>query len=142
MALRNRGLAGLDLRRSGHAPLHLGGFPIRGPTNRHLDDYRSARWTSQFAHSRRFSVRLGDWRRLFWPNRRSPGPGPRLEPDRVDLRRVYGLVLFRADLVGTADLSLSSGAGHRRRMGGGRVVARRNLAASLASLGRCGLTDG
>ncbi len=47
-----------------------------------------------------------------------------------------GLSFFAADVVAPADLPLSGGAGHRRRMGGRGVAAVGNLAAPVAALDR------
>ena len=69
------------------------------------------------------------------------GRAPGAEPHRPDLCRLYRAVFLRADLVAPADLPVPGCAGHRRRMGGGRVVALGNLAAPVAALDRRGAPD-
>ena len=86
-------------------------------------------------------ARLGAGRRVLRAHRRPAGPRARAEPHRADLRRVHRAVLLRAGLVAPAHLPVPGRAGHRRRMGGGRVVALGNLAAPMAALDRGGAPD-
>ena len=136
MAFGHRGLAGLDVRRPRHAPLHGRGRALR----RRIapDRYpRPARRLSQFADPGGLSAGLGRRRRVLWPARRPPGACPGLDAHDPHLRPVHRPLVPRAGLVASAHLSLPVGPGYRRRMGRRRGAAQRDLAPTMAALDRC-----
>ena len=67
---------------------------------------------------------------------RPAGPRPGLDADDPHLRLVHRPGISRPDLVAVVDLPLPGRTGHRRRMGGGRGLALRDLAQDVAALDR------
>ena len=141
MALGHRRLAGLDLRRAGHAPLYPGGGAVCRAVARGRQHHRPARGPVWLDHPGRLHARLGAGRRVLRAHRRPAGPRAYAEPHCPNLRRLHRAVLLCADLVAPAHLPVSGCAGHRWGMGGGGVVALGNLAAPVAALDRGGAPD-
>src|SRR5437867_8498311 len=104
MAFGHRGLAGLDVRWSGHAPLHAGGRAVRGPTAGRRHHHRPSRRPLRLAHSGRLHAGMGFGWRPFWTRRGSPRPRAGVELHGFDLRRLYGTIVLRPGLVASADL--------------------------------------
>ena len=84
---------------------------------------------------------LGAGGRYFRAHWRSIGAQPRADAHDSYLRHLHRPVVFRPRLVAFDDLSVLSGAGDRRRMGGGSVDPIGNLANSMASLDCGGAAD-
>src|SRR5712675_2132018 len=89
MALGHRGLAGMDLRWIGHAPLHAGRAAIRGSVARRAEHNRLPCGALRFYYPGRISPGLGVRRRIFWPAWRPVGALARAEPYRADLCPLY-----------------------------------------------------
>ena len=114
MAFGHCGVAGMDLRWFGHASLHAGSDAVRGPSHwrRQHDGFESA--LVQFDYPRRLLVGLGFGRGFFRTHWRSVGPLASIVLNCADLCRVYGVIIFCADVVAFADLSISRRVGDRR----------------------------
>ena len=134
---RGRRLAGLAVRRPGHAPLRPGRGPVRRRAARRRPTRATRRvgWYSSWIQAAflvgwalggGFFGRVGDLHR----------PQPRALPDDPHLRAVHRPVLLRADVVAPADLPVPGRPRDRRRVGGRGLAAVGDLAAALAALDR------
>ena len=123
VALRHRRLAGLAVRRAGHAPLHAGGAAVRGPAAgdrapriQQVGTYGSiiqASFLVGWALGGGFFGRIGD----------RMGRSRALMLTILTYALFTGLSFFAQTVVAPADLSIPGGAGHRRRVGRRRGAA-------------------
>ncbi len=127
-------MAGLALRRPGHAPLRPGRRAVRC---RAIGCYRHAerdRRLVQLVDPGGVSGWLGARRRFLRADRRPHWPQPRSLLDHNDVCAIHGIGLLRTNVVATVDRPLPGGARHRRRVGGGGLAAFGDMAAAVAAL--------
>ena len=136
MAVRHGGLAGVDVRRAGHAPLYVGRHAVRRGIAGRDQHRRSARRGPRLLDSSRVSRRLGGWRRILRADRRSHRTQPGAGADDPHLCPIHRAVVFRAIVAAVVAISVSGGAGDRRGMGGGGVAVVGNVAPLVAALDR------
>src|SRR5262249_51371652 len=97
MEVRDRGLAGLAVRRIGHASLRARRDPVRCRAAPGRSEGLASQ-ADQLVGPGRLPDRLGPRGRLLRPHRRPPGPQPGPHADHPDLRRVHRAVVLRPDL--------------------------------------------
>ena len=136
-----RGLAGMAVRRLGHASLFAGGADDGGAVARRVRHALGPRGRVQLVDSSGVPGGLGAGRRVLRTDRRPAGTQLHAEPDDSHLCRVHRLVVFRANLVGVAHFPIRRGVGDRRGMGRRCFAALGNMAPALATLDRRGVAN-
>src|SRR5687767_15298792 len=104
MEVGHRGLAGLELRWSGYAPLHAGIRDVRRAATGGTEHPRPERRALREHHPGWLPVRLGAGWRILRPYWRLAGPQSHPGPDRPHLRYFYRAIVLGDQLVASVDL--------------------------------------